>query len=322
MNEQAKALRERMLAEAAGNEVGPYTAWYPVNQAMISHWCEAMGDRNPVYQDATAAKASGRPGVIAPPTMLQVWNMRSYDNQWGPDSTTDEPFAMFEMLEAAGYPAVVAVNCEQEYHQELGIDDVVHHTSQIESISEEKSTALGVGFFLTQLAKFFNQRDELVGEMRFRVFKYKPHQRPEEAPKAGDAPPKPKRMRAVRNWDTAFFWEGADKGELRIQRCKGCETLRHPPSPMCPDCQSLEWDFVKSSGRGVVYSFVVMHHPPIPPFEYPNPIALVELEEGTRLITQLKGLKEEEIAIGMPVEVAFTEVEPGMVLPLFQKRGA
>ncbi|HUH38692.1 MAG TPA: bifunctional MaoC family dehydratase N-terminal/OB-fold nucleic acid binding domain-containing protein [Spongiibacteraceae bacterium] len=321
MNEQAKALYQRMQTEALGNEVGPYTAWYPVNQAMIDHWCEAMGDSNPVYRDAAAARATGRAGVIAPPTMLQVWNMRNYANQVGPGSTSADPFAMFGMLEEAGYVAVVAVNCEQEYHRELSPGDEIHHTSQIETISEEKSTALGVGFFLTQLARFFDQHDELVGEMRFRVFKYKPHQRPDAAPKADDAPPRPKRMRAVRNWDTGFFWEGADAGELRIQRCKGCQTLRHPPSPMCPDCQSLEWDYVRSSGRGTVYSYVVMHYPPIPPFEYPNPIALVELEEGTRLITQLKGVTEDEIEIGMPVEVAFTEVEPGMVLPLFVKRG-
>ena len=77
--------------------------------------------------------------------------------------------------------------------------------------------------------------------------------------------------------DTAFFWEGLQQGELRIQRCTACRMLRHPPGPMCPGCHSLDWDFVRSAGRGEIHSFVVAEHPPIPPFEYPNVIVLVAL---------------------------------------------
>src|SRR5262245_9028678 len=97
-------------------------------------------------------------------------------------------------------------------------------------------------------------------------------------------PPRPRQ-----NQDSAFFWDGVAKGELRIQRCSGCELLRHPPRPMCPRCQSLDWDHAVASGRGTVYSFVVHHHPPVYGLEVPFTVALVELEEGTRIVGNLVG---------------------------------
>jgi len=80
---------------------------------------------------------------------------------------------------------------------------------------------------------------------------------------------------------------------------------------MCPVCHSLEWDAVEASGRGSVYSFVVAHHPPIPPFEYPNVIALVELAEGTRIVSNLRGVEPAEIEVGMRVRAEFVELEEG-----------
>lgn len=302
--------------------VGPYYGWDAVNRAMIRHWCEAMGDANPIYTDPDAAAACGHGDIVAPPTMLQAWAMRGFGGHWAPGSATQEPFPVLEALEQAGYPGVVAVNCEQEYLHYLQVGDEVYFKSRIESISEEKTTALGVGFFVTELSEYFNQRDDKIALMRFRVFKYRPHQQSATgAESTPEKPVAPKRMRPVRNYDTAFFWEGAEAGKLLIQHCKSCDTLRHPPGPMCPHCQSLEWDTVQSSGLGTVYSFVIMHYPPIPPFDYPNPIALVELEEGTRLITQLVGAKPKDIEIGMPVEVVFSEVEDGLVLPQFRPTG-
>jgi uncharacterized OB-fold protein len=108
-------------------------------------------------------------------------------------------------------------------------------------------------------------------------------------------------------------------GKLLIQRCKGCGTLRHPPGPVCPSCHSFEWDTVEASGRGTVYSFVVMHYPEVAPFDHPNPIALIELEEGTRLISQLVGVKPGEVRIGEAVQVEFNSFNDGeLVLPQFR----
>jgi uncharacterized OB-fold protein len=117
--------------------------------------------------------------------------------------------------------------------------------------------------------------------------------------------------------DTQFFWDGVKAHRLLIQRCGGCGTLRHPPRPMCPHCHSLEWDSIEASGRGNVFSFVIPHHPPLPWFPEPYVVALVELEEGTRLVTNLVGVAPEDVSIGMPVRVRFEAFDGGLVLPLF-----
>lgn len=118
--------------------------------------------------------------------------------------------------------------------------------------------------------------------------------------------------------DTQFFWDGVRDRKLLIQRCQGCQTLRHPPGPMCPHCGSLEWDSVESSGRGVIYSFVVAHHPPIPPFDYPHPVALVELEEGTRFVADLIEIEPDAVTIGMPVVLEFHQPDGEQLLPCFR----
>ncbi|MGI9592828.1 MAG: Zn-ribbon domain-containing OB-fold protein, partial [Myxococcota bacterium] len=184
-------------------------------------------------------------------------------------------------------------------------------TMQIESVSPEKKTGLGDGHFITQLLTYRDQDDAVVAEMRFRLLKFKPPAKREPAA------PKFPRPRPGITHDGQFWWDGMQQGKLLIQRCVGCRALRHPPGPMCPKCQSLEWDTVEASGRGRVYSFVVFHHPPIPGFEYPNVIALIELEEGVRLVSNLEGVSREEARIGMPVQGKVTEVEDGYFLPQF-----
>lgn len=109
--------------------------------------------------------------------------------------------------------------------------------------------------------------------------------------------------------DTKFWWDGIAERKLLIQRCLRCKKLRHPPGPMCAKCHSLEWDTIESKGRGQIYSFVTFHHPPIPPFEYPNVIVLVELAEGTRVVSNLPGIAAEDVGIGQPVQAYFAELE-------------
>ncbi len=120
--------------------------------------------------------------------------------------------------------------------------------------------------------------------------------------------------------DTEFFWEGARNGRLLIQQCNQCAKLRHPPGPGCPACGSLEWKAIESSGRGTVYSFAIHHYPPVPGFEYPNAIGLIELEEGTRLISNIVGIDPDAIEIGMGVEVTFDTFEGDLTLPQFKPR--
>lgn len=166
---------QHSLQNYVGHRVGPFYAWDDVNAPMIRHWCEAMGDHNPIYTDVEAAQRAGHAQRVAPPTMLQTWGMSGFDGERAPGSATGSAFAVLQVLEEAGYPGVVAVNCEQEYQQYLQEGDQVYYMAELEDISEEKTTALGTGYFCTELSTYYNQRDEVVGTMRFRVFRYRPH---------------------------------------------------------------------------------------------------------------------------------------------------
>ena len=129
-------------------------------------------------------------------------------------------------------------------------------------------------------------------------------------------PPRP-----TANRDSAFFWEGVEKEELWIQRCLSCQRLRHPPRPMCPHCLSLDWDHVVASGRGEIYSYVVHHHPPVYGYDPPFAVALVELEEGTRIVGNVLSIDPADVRIGLPVEVCFQSVDGEWKLPQWRPRG-
>jgi uncharacterized OB-fold protein len=122
--------------------------------------------------------------------------------------------------------------------------------------------------------------------------------------------------------DTRFFWDGLKEHRLLVQRCSSCGTLRHPPRPMCPSCNALGWDAVEASGRGTLHSFVLPRHPPMPFMEDGYIVALVELEEGTRLVSNLCDVAPEDASIGMAVEVFYVEFEDGLVLHQFRPAGA
>lgn len=120
--------------------------------------------------------------------------------------------------------------------------------------------------------------------------------------------------------DTEFFWNGLRENKLLIQRCGGCGQLRHPPRPMCPHCRSLEWDTIEACGLGTVYSYVVPHEPKFPFFDYPYVVALVELEEGLRLVSNLTGIDPSDVTTGLAVEVYYQTFDDGLVLHQFRPR--
>ena len=164
------------LLEFVGASAGPpMTARDPVNQPMIRHWCDAIGDANPVYTDPQAAAASVHGEVIAPPTMLQAWTMPGL----GPRPTagegeTDANARLAQILADAGLEAVVATNCEQVYHRDLHLGDHLTVHTHIESVSEHKSTALGDGYFVTTTMTYVDQHGDEVATMRFRTLRYRP----------------------------------------------------------------------------------------------------------------------------------------------------
>jgi uncharacterized OB-fold protein len=115
--------------------------------------------------------------------------------------------------------------------------------------------------------------------------------------------------------DDEFFWSGVSEGRLLVQRCADCHELRHPPLPMCPHCRSLEWEAAELSGRGTIHSWVVSHHPSEPDAE-PRVVVVVAMEEGVRLVSNLRGPAEDAV-IDLPVEVVF-EHFGDVVLPQFR----
>ena len=298
-----------------GKEYGRVYAWDKINAPMIRQWCEVMG--------VDAARYTAEGAVIAPPAMLQVWCMEGpVANNYPPGSTTENPYEALKLLEAQGMASVVAVNSELTFGRDVREGERLYYTTRLDSISPEKTTALGTGYFVTLVMAFFSEQpqgDEEVGQLLFRVFKFRPANPVKPAADKPAAPVAAKRPLPGISDDTRFFWDGARAGKLLIQRCKGCGELRHPPGPVCPSCHSFEWDTVEASGRGTVYSFVVMHYPEAPPFDHPNPIVLVELEEGTRLISQIVGIQPGEVRIGQAVQVEFNSFNDGeLVLPQFR----
>ncbi|HEY1988781.1 MAG TPA: Zn-ribbon domain-containing OB-fold protein, partial [Acidimicrobiales bacterium] len=87
--------------------------------------------------------------------------------------------------------------------------------------------------------------------------------------------------------DNHAFWDAAREGRLVTQRCAGCGRLQHPPRPMCPSCHGLELEVVDLAGTGVVYSYSILHHPQHPSFDYPVVAALIDLDEGVRILSNL-----------------------------------
>lgn len=313
------------LQATVGREYGRVNAWDEVNAPMIRHWCEVMGIDNPLYTDPAAARDAGYPDVVAPPAMLQVWGMAGLDlDNFAPGSTAANVFEILKDIEAYGYPGVVAVNSELSFDRYLHVGERLYYNSRIDQITEEKTTALGTGFFVTAIMTYFVERDEgddeRVGELLFRVFKFKPAERPKAAEPAAAKSDAPKAMRPLPGIsdDSRFFWDGCREGKLLIQRCTACQTLQHPPAPVCSTCQSFELDHVQASGQGELYSFVVMHYPEVAPFEHPNPIGLVELDEGVRLVAGLVGVVPGELKVGQRLQVEFNTFDERLTLPQFR----
>lgn len=300
------------LAAFVGRAVQPATqAQDPVNVPMVRHWVEAMGDECPVHLDEEAARATGREGVVAPATMVQAWTMRGYARTVRPPAAAGGAAELVALLDEGGYTSVVATDSDLEFVRELVPGDHVSVEEVVESISPEKRTALGAGRFVTTVRTYRDAAGEVVATQRWRTLRFRPEV------STGSTREKAARPRPAVNPDNAFWFEAAKQHRLVVQRCTSCDTLRHPPGPQCPHCQSFGWDTVEASGRGTLYSWVVAHHPRHPAFDYPLLIAVVELEEGTRLITNLTGVSPEDVRIGMPLVVDWHDPDPDLALPLF-----
>ncbi len=303
----------------------------PVNLPMIENWLEAIGDTNPVYTHPELAAASVHGGLVAPPMMAQVWTMVGLGQVRDAGDPTGQ---MVRLLDEAGYTGVVATNSDHVFHRYLRHGEHVAVTVALIGLTGPKQTALGEGWFFTTRQTWYSG-DEAVATMDFRILKFRPrHGRPAESvqaqrdtgqrdtgqrdPGQSAAPAGGFVMRPVVSPDTAFFWEGTRQGELRIQQCGDCGALRHPPGPMCVRCGSPSQKYIVASGKGEVFSYVVHHHPPVPGKQLPLVIALVELDEGVRVLAEMPGVGPDQVGIGMPVEIDFLRIDEELVLPAWR----
>jgi hypothetical protein len=298
----ANGIKEAVAEITASVIAKPRAGRDPVNQPTINNWVEAIGDRNPIYTDEVAAREAGHPGIVAPPAMIQVWTMFGLAG----DRPTDDPMGpMMKLFDEAGYIGVVATNCEQTYHRYLRPGEEVSIASEMRDVVGPKQTALGEGWFVNQHITW-RVGDEDVAEMEWRILKFKPREdsaAPALVPEDLDANAM---MRPAVSRDTAFFWEGVKAHELRIQR-RPDGSLQHPPVPAVWQDKAEPIDYVVAGGKGTVFSFVVHHAPKVPGRTLPFVIALVELDEGVRMLGELRNVDHSTVKIGMPVRAAYID---------------
>ena len=122
--------------------------------------------------------------------------------------------------------------------------------------------------------------------------------------------------------ETVHYWEGTRLGELRLQACQDCGHTYFPPRPFCPRCASKKVEVVRASGRGTLHSYVISHLP-APGFEPPYTIAVVKLEEGPKMLTNIVGTPCDPalLKLDAPVQVAFETMDEQITLPMFTLAG-
>jgi acyl dehydratase len=162
-----------------GKPMGPPAlAPDPVNVPMIRHWVDALDDRNPAYLDEEQAATGRFGGIVAPPAMLQAWTMPRVliagiaERGGAPQEIGSNN--VVSALDKAGYVGTLATNSELEFDRYLRPGDHLRTTSELESISNRKTTSLGQGYFVTWITTYFDQQDEVVGRQLFRIFKFDP----------------------------------------------------------------------------------------------------------------------------------------------------
>ncbi len=299
----------------AAGQSKPTVARDLVNQPMIHHWTDAIGDKNPIYVDAEAARAAGHPGIVAPPAMIQVWTMMGL----GRTRSDDDPLGRaMKLFDDAGYVGVVATNCDQTYHRYIQPGEQVVMSAEIVGIVGPKQTALGEGYFINQKIRW-HVGDEEVADMDWRIMKFLPagKQAADEAAETYEIPEDldpDKLMRPSSSRDTKFFWDGINAHELRIQK-RPDGTLQHPPVPAVWADKDVPADYVVASGKGTVFSYVVHHAPKVPGRSLPFVIALVELEEGVRMLGELRGIDADQVKIGMPVTATYIDFPDSEISP-------
>ncbi|MFD3707353.1 bifunctional MaoC family dehydratase N-terminal/OB-fold nucleic acid binding domain-containing protein [Nocardia sp. NPDC058658] len=353
----AVEIAEAAAKIVAAGESAPRMGRDPVNQPMIHNWVEALGDANPIYVDVEAARAAGHPGIVAPPAMAQVWTMQGLHGVRAADDPMNLANELFDAAGYTSVVATNCEQTYHRYVRPGEQVQVTSRLAEVKgpkrtglgdgwfltyattwSVGDEVVTEM-----LFRLLKFApgtaavvstsspsategataGQASDAVGTTAARaaesvVDRAEPAVAAAAATTVGgiDAAPAG-RVGPVISLDTEFFWAGTKVGELRIQRLPD-GTLRHPPIPALWQDKAEPADYVVAAGTGTVFSFVVHHAPKVPGRDLPYVVALVELDEGVRMLGELRGIDPADVTIDTPVRVAFEKLSDGTVLPYWQ----
>jgi acyl dehydratase len=189
--EADEAFEARLQAAVARAEGREMATPHAVNAAMIAMWADALMDDNPVYVEDAAAHATGRPGIIAPPTMVQAWMMPKLSRlargardvpgfapyfrkaAGAPPDPTEGGGEIYRILAERGYTNSAATNSRQVYHRELEPGDRVRCVSTIEAVSARKRTAMGFGHFVTTRLDYSDQAGRSVATQHWTVLRFR-----------------------------------------------------------------------------------------------------------------------------------------------------
>ena len=231
----------------------------------------------------------------------------------------DDPLGqILELFDEAGYVGVVATNCEQTYHRYLRPGEDVSVAAELTDVVGPKQTALGEGFFITPEDHLARSGDEDVAEMIWRILKFRPERRTQLGTRRR---PVPDDLDA----DSMMRPASSQGHQVLLGRRQRARTA-HPEAcataacsiRRCPRCGPTKESWrrpiiVVASGKGTVFSFVVHHAPKVPGRTLPFVIALVELEEGVRMLGELRNVDPATVEIGMPVRATYIDFPEGDV---------
>jgi uncharacterized OB-fold protein len=124
----------------------------------------------------------------------------------------------------------------------------------------------------------------------------------------------------VRTEENTPFWDSAKRHALEMQRCSNCERFRYPVADFCPRCLSSEHEWQPVSGKAELFSFIIVHQRYDPSFadDLPYNVAVVELDEGPRLVSNIVGVPNGDIRVGMPLTITYEDVTEEFTLPKFK----
>ncbi|MGW0706466.1 OB-fold domain-containing protein [Streptomyces sp. NPDC002643] len=325
----------------------------PVNLPMIRHWCEAMGDTDPAYAGPDAVAP---PTMLQVWTMGGLSGHDRGAS--GRSAAYEELLALLDDVGCTSVVATDCEQeylRPLRPGDEIVFDSVVESVSGRKTtklgigyfVTTRMDVRVGDALVGTHRFRIFKYAP---GKGKGRETS--------KGVASGGGEPRPLRPRPVVNRDNAGFWDGVARHQLLIQRCADCAALRFPWLPGCNACGSLDWDTVRASGEGVVHSYVVMHHPPFPAFTAPEragdgggggsggaagsgvgagtgtgagtgagvgsgragpyAVALIELVEGVRIVSNVIGVPYDKVRIGMGVRLEFARYDEELELPVFR----